>query len=193
MRERLLQARQRLLKLRADVESWLVTLSVRERAMVAAAAGAIVLFTIWMFALQIGSTISAREARIEQKTKVLAQIGKLAEGYRRRETEKKALEARLKGSPVQLMSHISQTGATLGIQVNDLRPTGLPTDVEGLREESVEVNLARIELQRLALLVQSLERGAGIVKVRRIRITTRTDDPALVDATLYVSTYQVKS
>jgi general secretion pathway protein M len=90
------------------------------------------------------------------------------------------------------MSHISQTGATLGIQVNDLRPSGQPSESEGLREESVEVNLARIELQRVALLVQSLERGAGVVKVRRIRITTRSDDPLLVDATLVVSTYQLK-
>jgi general secretion pathway protein M len=61
-----------------------------------------------------------------------------------------------------------------------------------MREESVEVNLARIELQRVAMLVQSLERGAGVVKVRRIRITTRSDDPLLVDATLVVSTYQLK-
>ena len=55
------------------------------------------------------------------------------------------------------------------------------------------MNLVRIELQRVAMLVQSLERGAGVVKVRRIRITTRSDDPMLVDATLVVSTYQLKS
>jgi general secretion pathway protein M len=77
--------------------------------------------------------------------------------------------------------------------VNDLRPSGAPTEAEGLREESVEVNLARIDLSRLAHLLQSLERGAGVVKVRRIRVSTRADDPSLVDATLVVSTYQLKS
>ncbi len=183
---------ERLRKLRADVEAWLGTLSQRERVMVAAAALAVVLFVVWLSAHQIGTGLSRREVSIEQKTKVLSQVGKLAEGYRKRQAEKQALEARLKGSPVQLMSHISQTGATLGIQVNDLRPTGAPSESDGLREESVEVNLARIELQRVALLVQSLERGAGVVKVRRIRVTTRSDDPALVDATLVVSTYQLK-
>jgi general secretion pathway protein M len=183
---------ERLRKLRADVQAWFGTLSQRERLMVAAAAFAVALFVVWLSAYQIGAGLSRREASIEQKTKVLSQVGKLAEGYRRRQAEKQAVEARLKGSPVQLMSHISQTGATLGIQVNDLRPTGAPTESEGLREESVEVNLARIELQRVALLVQSLERGAGVVKVRRIRITSRSDDPMLVDATLVVSTYQLK-
>src|SRR5512138_3881963 len=182
----------RLRKLRADVEAWLNTLSQRERLMVTAAALAVALFVVWLAAFRIGRAMTAREASIEQKTKVLSQVGKLAEGYRKRQVERQALEAKLKGSPVQLMSHISQAGATLGIQVNDLRPTGVPTEQEGLREESVEVNLARIELQRVALLVQSLERGAGVVRVRRIRITTRADDPLLVDATLVVSTYQLK-
>ncbi len=183
----------RLRRLRADVEAWLNTLSQRERLMVTAAALAVALFVVWFAAFRIGAAMTAREASIEQKTKVLSQVGKLAEGYRRHQAERQALEARLKGSPVQLMSLISQTGATLGIQVNDLRPTGAPTEQDGMREESVEVNLARIELQRVALLAQSLERGAGVVKVRRIRITTRSDDPLLVDATLVVSTYQLKS
>jgi general secretion pathway protein M len=31
------------------------------------------------------------------------------------------------------------------------------------------------------------------VRVRRIRVTTRSDDPTLVDATLLVATYQLKS
>ena len=188
--ERLLD---RLRKLRADVEAWLGTLSQRERLLVAAAALAVALFVVWIAAYKIGNGLSGRETSIEQKTKVLSQVGKLAEGYRKRQAERQSLEARLKGAPVQLMSHISQTGATLGIQVNDLRPTGTPSEEGNLREESVEVNLVRIELQRVGLLVQSLERGAGVVKVRRIRITTRSDDPMLVDATLVVSTYQLKS
>lgn len=184
---------ERLRKLRGDVEAWLGTLAPRERVMVSVAAVAVALFVVWLVAHEIGAGATAREARIEQKTKVLSQIGKLAEGYRRRAAERQALDARLKGPPVQLMSHISQAGATLGIQVNDLRPSGAPAESEGLREESVEVNLARIELQRLSALMQSLERGAGVVKVRRVRITTRGDDPALVDATLVVSTFQPKA
>jgi general secretion pathway protein M len=180
-------------RLRADAEAWIGKLSPRERLMVTAAALSVVIFAVWLVSSAIGSAISAREARIEQKTKVLSQVGKLAEAYRRREAERKTLETKLRGSPVALMSHISQTGASLGIAVNDLRPTNAPGESEGLREESVEVNLARIDLSRLAALLQSLERGAGVVKVRRIRVTTRGDDPALVDATLLVSTYQLKS
>jgi general secretion pathway protein M len=178
-------------KLRADVETWLGKLSGRERALVSIAAAAVLLFSGWLVARSVNAGIAGREARIEDKTQVLAQIGKLGEGYRRRQAERKTVEARLRAQPVQLMSHISQAGQQLGIEVNDLRPTGAPADVGGLREESVEVNLARIDLTRLARLLQSLERSSGVVKVRRIRITTRSDDPALVDATLVVATYQL--
>jgi general secretion pathway protein M len=181
-------------KLWTDVAAWLGKLSPRERLMVGAAAAAVALFSIWMVSRSVGGSIAERESRIEQKTKVLATIGKLAEGYRRHEAERKAVQARLGGAQVPLMSWISQTGATLGIPVNDLRPTTAGgAEPEGLREESVEVNLVRIELTKLAALLQSLERGGGVVKIRRIRVTTRADDPALVDATLLVSTYQLKS
>lgn len=180
-------------RLRAQAEAWLGSLSPRERLMVVAATAAVLVFSVWLVSRSIGTGIDAREAHIEQKTKVLSQIGKLAEGYRRREAARKELEARLKGSPVALMSHVSQVGASLGIQVNDLRPTTAPSEEGGLREEAVEVNLAKIELTRLAALLQNLERGSGVVRVRRLRMTTRSDDPAVVDATLLVATYTLKS
>ncbi|HEX9242013.1 MAG TPA: type II secretion system protein GspM [Anaeromyxobacter sp.] len=180
-------------QLRSQVETWVRSLAPRERLMVGAAAASIAIFLVWLASFSIGKAIDARERSIEQKTRVLSQVGKLADTYRRREAERKDLEARLKGSPVALMSHIAQAGATLGIPVNDLRPSTSPGDLEGVREETVEVNLARIELTRLSALLQSLERGAGVVRVRRIRVTTRSDDPALVDATLLVATYQLKS
>jgi general secretion pathway protein M len=180
-------------KLRADLETWLGKLSPRERVMVTVALFGVALFSVWLISLQISHAMSAREARIEEKTKVLSQIGKLAEGYRRRQAERQAVEAKLKGPPVQLLSYITQTGATLGVEVTDLRPTTTPAEPEGLREDSVEVSLAKIELTRLARLVQTLERGPGVVKVRRLRLTTRSDDPQLVDATVVISTYQLKT
>lgn len=183
---------ERLRRLRADAASWLAKLSVRERVMVATAAAAVLVFTVYVVSLQTSRAITARELRVEAKTKVLSQIGKLAEGYRRQQAERKATEARLQGPPLQLISFISQTGATIGVEVNDLRPTGAPTETDGVVEESVEVSLARIDPGHLGRLLQALERGPGVVRVRRLRLTTRSDDPALVDASIVVSTYQLR-
>ncbi len=178
-------------RLRADLEAFLARLSPRERVMVGTAAAAVVLFVVLLVSQGVSRSISAREARIENKTRVLSQIGKLAQGYRQVQAERAALEARLKGPQVPLMSLVSQTGARLGIDVNDLRP-GTPGGADPIVEDSVEVSLARIDLPKLARLLEALERGPGVVKVRRLRVTTRNDDPMLVDVTLLVATYQLK-
>lgn len=178
-------------KLRAALEAFLGRLSARERVMVSAAAAAVVVFVVFLVVTGVSRTLRAKERRIEAKTQMLSQVARLTAGYRAAQAERQALEARLKGPPVQLMSFVSQTGSQMGIEVNDLRP-GTPNDAGGLTEETVEVNLARIDMGKLARLVDALERGAGVVKVRRIRLGTRNDDPNLVDVTLQVATWQVK-
>jgi general secretion pathway protein M len=182
----------RLRQLAARVEAFLARLSARERLLVTTAAAAVALFVVFLLATGVSRSISAREKRIGSKTETLANIGKLSRGYRQAMAERQAFEARLKGPPIQLMSFVSQTGAQSGVEVNDLRP-GTPNTADGLTEESVEVNLARIDLPRLARIVDALERGPGVVKVRKIRLATRNDDPALVDVTLQVSAWQQKT
>lgn len=184
---------ERLLRLRGDLLTWLGKLSLRERVMVSAAAAAVFVFVASLASVQISSGISAREQRIEQKTRLLSQVSKLAEGYRQRQAERQSLEARLKGPPVQLLSYISQQGTTFQIDVGDLRPTNASGDLQGLKEDAVEVNLARVELGKLARFLMALERGQGVVQVRRLRLTSRADDPSLVDATFTVSAYQLKA
>jgi general secretion pathway protein M len=181
-------------KLRADFEAWFTRLSARERVMVSLAGVAIAVFVVFMGAMSVQRGIRAREASIDRKTQVLAQVGKLAQGYRAVQAERNQLEAKLKGPPVQLMSFVAQTGQRLGIDVNDLRPgqaaPGSSTD--RVIEETVEVNLPKLDLPKLASLLQELERGPGIVKVRRLALRSRNDDPAAVDVTIVVATYQLK-
>jgi len=183
---------ERLRRLRAAIEGWYGQLAPRERVLVTVAAAAVVIFVGWLALLGLQRGVADRLARIEQKTRVLSQVGTLATTYRRVQAERAALEGRLRGPPVQLLSHVSQTGTSMGVEITDVRPTGGPTEAEGVVEESVEVNMARIELARLARLVQALERGPGMVKVRRIRLSTRSDDPRLVDASVVVTTYRLK-
>ncbi len=181
-----------LLRVRAHLAAFASRLAPRERAMVAAALAALALLAVLLVSGGIAGAIRAREERIGRKTEVLSQIGRLAQGYRAVQAERAALETRLRGQPVPLMSFVSQTGARLGIEVNDLRP-GAPGGSDAILEESVEVNLPRIDLPKLARLLDGLERGPGVIKVRRLRVTTRSDDPALVDVMLLVATYRLKS
>jgi general secretion pathway protein M len=155
----------------------------------AAAVGAFVLFLTWH---GISTAIRNRESRIDEKTRMIAQIGTLSAGWREAQAQRAELTAKLQGPPLQLVTFVSQTGARLGIPVNDLRPVQATTPpADGLVEDSVEVDLARIELGKLSGLVQELERGPGVVKVRRLTMRTRTDDQTAVDASMVVATYRL--
>jgi general secretion pathway protein M len=181
-------------RLRADLEAWFSGLAPRERTFVSLGALSVAIFVVFLGFAKVQRGIARREVNIDRKTQVLAQVGKLAQGYRQAQAERAQLEAKLKGPPLQLMSFISQTGQRLGIEVNDLRP-GTPSTTgagDKLLEETVEVNLAKVGLPSLAGLLQSLERGPGVVKVRRLAMRTRNDDPMAVDVSIVVATYQLK-
>lgn len=189
---------ERLRQLRADLEAWFGRLAPRERALVGAAGVALVVFALALGYARLQRGVALREAAIERKTQVLSQVGQLAQGYRQVQAERGQLEARLRGPPLQLMSFVAQTGQRLGIEVNDLRPgtaeaAGPGTAAaEGLSEETVEVSLAKLGLDKLGSLLQELERGPGVVKVRRLAMRGRNDDPAAVDVTLVVATYRLR-
>ncbi len=184
---------ERLLRLRGEIAAWMGKLSPRERLAVIGAAASVFAFVAFLVSTSISRGITAREQDIEAKTRLLSQVSKLSEGFRQRQAERQALEARLKGPPVQLLSYISQTGASQKIEVGDLRPVNALGELEGLKEDSVEVNLAKVELAKLAKFLQALERGQGVVRVRRLRLNTRADDPRQVDATFTVSAFGPKS
>jgi general secretion pathway protein M len=184
--------RERLLRIRAELEARFARLSPRERVMVSAAGLAIVAFAVVMIATRISIATGERQRRIEEKTRVLSQVGQLAEGYRRAQAERQSLEARLKGPAVPLMTHVSQTGQALGVEVGDLRPTGAPDETGGIVAESVEIQLPRMDPARLGRFLQALEGGQGVVRVRRVRMTSRVDDPKVVDAIAVVSNFQLK-
>lgn len=183
----------RLLRLRDDAVAWLGKLSPRERLAVSAAAVAVFLFVTSLTSAAISTGISTREQEIEAKTRLLSGVSKLAGEFRQRQAERQALEARLKGPPVQLLSYISQAGAAQKIEVGDLRPVAAQGELAGLKEDSVEVNLAKVDLSNLARFLQALERGQGVVRIRRLRVNTRNDDPRQVDATFTVSAFELKS
>ena len=183
---------ERLRQLRAELEAYLSRLSPRERLMVGGAGGAIALFLVLMISFGISRSITNREKRIEEKTQLLAQVGKLTQGYRAAEAARRGLESKLQGPPTQLISFVTQITNRLSIPApEDLR--NLPSGgSDKVREEQVEVNLPKLELPRLARLLEELERGSGIVKVRYLRVSTTSADPNVVDVTMRVSTFQLK-
>src|SRR5512142_1058098 len=97
-------------RVRSDLEAWFSRLSSRERVLVSMAVVAIAAFIVFIAFVKVQRGIAAREAAVDRKTEVLAQVGKLAQGYRAAQAQRTALEAKLKGPPIQLMSYVAQAG-----------------------------------------------------------------------------------
>jgi general secretion pathway protein M len=186
---------EQLRRIRADIENWVSRLSPRERTLVSIAAAGAAFFILVLVWAAVSSAIDARESAISTKTAALSRIGKLSQGYGQVQAERQALEGKLKSQTVPLMSFISQTGTRLGIEVNDIgRPVTTPNTAGGIQEETVEVNLPRLEIGKLAKLLEQLEASPTVLaKVRRLNMRTRNDDPMRVDVTLVVATYRLKT
>ena len=65
---------ERLRKLKADLEEWFARLAPRERVMVSAAAVAVIVVVVMMGFARVQRGIRTREANIDRKTQVLAQV-----------------------------------------------------------------------------------------------------------------------
>src|SRR5271167_1924992 len=97
-------------RLKGELETAFARLAPRERVMVSGAALAVVAFIVFLVFTSVQRGIHLREAAIDRKTRVLAEVGKLAQGYRQAQAERGQLEAKLRAPPVALIGFVSQTG-----------------------------------------------------------------------------------
>lgn len=186
---------QKLRQFLSDALSAFGRLSPRERNLVALTGTLVIAFVVAIAALQVSRTVSRREARIRGKLGQLDEVAKLTSGYRAAETQRNELEARLRGNQVRLFSYLDELAKRQGLEIGGMNDKGTqPAGGEGSRisESAVEVTFTRIGLDKLVKFLAEVEATQGLVKVTRLQIRPRGDEPVL-DAWLVVTTYQLAS
>jgi len=169
-------------------------LSPRERGLVGLAGGAVLVFLVALFWLSVGRSIDLRESRIKTKQGQLDEIGKLTVGFRAQESVRNELQRRLENNKVKLFSYLEDLAKKDSISIGGMNDKGSQA-LEGgakITESSVEVTFTRIPLDKLVKFLQDVESGAGLVKVTRLQVRPRSDEPVL-DAWLIVTTYTSES
>jgi len=80
----------------------------------------------------------------------------------------------------------------LGLTLNDLNERRTPIKESGIDEISVDVNLKQMSIDKLDAFLEKIEDGkyGGMVKVLKIKVKTRYDNPELLDVTMKVATYK---
>lgn len=179
-------------RLFSDVGEAFGRLSSREKLMVFGAALAVAVFLIFFTAVTFNKALKNGESRISAKMVQLQEAQKYASGYSQAEKDRLNLERQLKGNTVKLFTLIEDTAKKQGIEVGALTDRGSRQHSGKVMESSVEVTLTRIELLKLVNFLSSLEGRNKLVKVTRLQVRARADQPVL-DAWLTVTTYQLES
>jgi hypothetical protein len=178
----------RLRQLISDASAAYGRLTARERGLVALASGAVVLLLIGLISLTVSSAFSRREARIRGKSVQLEEIAKLTAGYRADEMRRQELERRLRDNKTKLFSYLDDLAKRQRIEIGGMTDKGTAPLAEKVVESSVEVTFTRISLEKMIKFLQEVESGQGLVKVTRLQLRPRSDEPVL-DAWLVLTTY----
>lgn len=184
---------EQLRQLLADAAAALGRLNPRERGLVALAGGAVLVFVITVTTLSVNGNISNREKRIRTKQQQLEEVAKLTGSFRTQEALRAELERRLRDNKVRLFTYLEELSKRDGLSIGGLTEKPAQT-IEGtkINEQSVEVTFTRVPLDKLVRFLSDVEGGQGLVKVTRLQVRPRTDEPVL-DAWLVVTTYILES
>lgn len=171
-------------------------MSSRERWLVAGAALFVGVTVLYFFVIQPLVDNSRRYERMAlSKQGELARFRTIAEQYRERESALRQLEERALagGSEGSLLAVMESEAKKLGLadKIASMKP--FTTELEsGVLQSSVEMRVEKVDLKGLVDLLEKLEKGKQSAVTSRLRIKTRFDDPALLDATVMVSTLEAR-
>jgi len=174
----------------SDLQQALGQLSMREQLLVAAAAAVVATGALGLISFGVSRSIHRREVAIEEKSKALVDIGRLTATYRDREMQRQQLEARLR-VPVRLFTYIDDTSKKQGVVIGDMQDRGTIMGGDKISESTVEFDLSRVTPDKLRNFMNEIEHGPHLVKIKKIRLRVRLDDPNAMDAALTVSTYSM--
>lgn len=168
-------------------------LSQRERSLAFGAAGAAGVFITVFVVVSVQSSLAERRARIEVKRQGLARVVQLSSGFRQAEAERRRLESKLRGSSkVSLVSLMEELSKNQDVSISNMTPRR-PTTKGQVVEETLDVSLQEITIEKLAAIINGLQRSPHMVKVRKLRVRRKFNEKEKVDATLTVATYSLSS
>jgi general secretion pathway protein M len=181
--------RQLLNDLRARFEQ----LSAREKRLVMAAGGAVLLFILFITVVSFSNSANAHRRRTQEKLAKLQEVQQLAASYNQATAARNAIEQQLTSLDVRLLSYISDKASAAGLDAPNMTPKGevaLGGDSK-IMESSMELTFTDVDLRKLTDFLRSVESGPGIVKVKYLRIEPRPATDTLT-AWATVATYKLK-
>jgi hypothetical protein len=170
-------------------------LSARERVLVVVTALVVVLFAFVGGTLFVQSKLDKAQRRLNERKMQLSQILSLEGQFREAEQERTRIADQMARSDVKLYTLLPKVASELGLTLNDLNERRVPVKDTGIDEVSVDVNLRQMSIDKLDGFLEKVESSSdkGSVKVLKVKVKTRFDNPELLDVALTVATYKPTS
>lgn len=172
---------------------WLDTLTDRERRLIFIFCFSLSVFLILGILFGALSRINHKSMILKQNQDRLAQIKELTDDYNKAKKQMENAKLKIKKNRVSLFSLISSVTNKLGLSVKDLSEQKRPIPKTEIVEISVKLNLTKLSIDRLTALIEAIEtseEGGDLVKVTKIKINKRFDDPESLDLQMTVATFK---
>jgi len=163
----------------------------QRRILLVAGGGVAVLLFLWIIVLpKLG--IGGLDSKIEEKDAELREMIRLYQNFEQIKGDVSRLETTItRNKDMSLLSELSATAEKLGISqgIDSMVSKQKPKN-DFYKEEAVEMRLQKINTEDLGRLLYEVEHSTLVMRVRKMHVETRFDDPALVNVTLEISTYK---
>lgn len=171
---------------------WYDGLTDRERRLVS------IMFLCFTILLVLGTVyiatnkISTKRTLLERNKVELAQIKDLEGDYIvAKERHLRELQ-KIKRNDISLFTFIQGITSKLGLSVKDINEQRRTLSKGNIVEVSVRFNLTKLSIDKVSHLIEAIESPeyGGQVKVTRLKINKRHDEPDLLDLQMTVSTWK---
>lgn len=175
-----------------EVSSAFGRLTPREKRLVSIGSVAIVMFVLYFVQHSFDKSAESHKASIDAETRRIVKAQALSETYRESEAKRLAAEQQLKSNNVRLISYIEEKATAAGLTIPTLYPKSeMPLGESAILENTLDITLTDIKIDRLVKFLSSLESGPGIIQVSSLRIEPRVEKETLT-AWITVASYRMK-
>ena len=176
--------------IKEKLQSWYEEMNEREKRMFFVFTSVIVLISIVGGFYLVSSNFDSKAKKAKKIRSDLSQLYLLENRYRLSKIEKERDLKKLEKNNVPLFSLLQKIADNLDLQLNDLQEKKIPKLESSYIETSVVVNLKKLSLDKMnSFLTQVENNKSGIVKITRLRVKTRFDNPELLDVQMAVTTW----
>lgn len=177
----------------ARVSAAFARMSERERRLVIVTVAVAVALALLGGITIVSSMLEKREKLVKMRRDEIAQLDALRAKYDEAVQAENRATQRIKSNTASLFSLMQKAAGEVGLSLNDLNERRTPVkDMPDLNEITVDVTLKDISVDKLNTLLEKIEgkRNDGIVKVTKLKVKTRFDNPEMLEATMTVSTWK---